>query len=546
MAKASTNNTAAAISRGAALQRARNDHKIEQVRAEYLEALSGKVPELIRRKMRRLTTSGGSARVSSQYYESASTSGRLKRVKKLPPRAPWAALDKSARDSLRGQTQQTERNNVVARGLINRYVDMVIGDGPTFTPTSKDDTYNTEAARLILAWMEGTLPDVVGRPNIRGMTAYVDDLRETVRAARLVDGDQLKVRTYDEQGFGCLQYIEADRLMNKGQAWADTESMCGGVEMNAVGKPVAYHVAGWTREGTSLKAGTFEVRAEHASFLPNPVGFKANQVRGEPQLQAALDLLDILNEYIENTALASEVATWIGAIFKSDKPQDLLDSLADSTPDQPPRDSNSAYQEVGFGPGFTHVCKPGEGVEQVKPEFPTTNFKDFVHAVVQLIGADVGLPLVLALFVTSEMSWSNLRGVLSIAGRGFSYTQDWARREIAADIRWKLREFIDRGLLKPVDGWDSFTILLPPAPVLDFEKEVAGYVKAIENNLMDEETAVQLLGTGAYRLIVERRGKNRKLAEAAGVVPPTMPGAGVAPSAAPKRAAEPEKASPAP
>ena len=144
----------------------------------------------------------------------------------------------------------------------------------------------------------------------------------------------------------------------------------------------------------------------------------------------------------------------------------------------------------------------------------------------QLIGADVGLPLVLLLYVTEQMSWSNLRGVLSIAGRGFQYTQEWLRQQVSADYRWKIREFIDRGLLtNPPEDWDSHTVFMPPAPVLDFEKEVAGYVKAIENNLMDEDTAVELLGTGSYRKIVERRGVNRALAIENGVVPPTTPGA---------------------
>lgn len=520
----------------ARIAKAQNVAAVERIRAGYLKHVAGKLPEVLNRPRHGAGAGrSGSGKSGAQggrfaasgYYENASTGGRLKTVRAMSPRAPWATLDKHTRDSLRRQVQQTERNNVLCRGIINRYVDFTVGDGPGFSFTSSDEAYNAEAKRLILAWMTNTLPDLVGKANLRGMTTYVDDLRETVRAARLVDGDLLKIRTFDQNGFGTLQYIEAERLCNKAQAYTDSDTMCGGVEMNALGQPTAFHIAGWQKNGLTLEQGTYEVPAEHARLIFNPVGFKNNQVRGEPQLQAALDLLDVLNGYIDSTALASEIATYIGAIFKSERPEDMRELMAAAAGNQPPRDNVNEPEEVAFGPAFTHHCKPGEGVEQVKPEFPTTNFKEFVHAVVQIIGADIGLPLVILLYVTEQMSWSNLRGVLAIAARGFEYTQDWLCREVRADIRWKLEEFIARGLLKKVEGWDTFDVKLPMSPVLDLDKEVGGFVRAVENNMMTEQMACEMLGMGVYEDIVKKRGANRRLAEKEGVLPPTMPGAGI-------------------
>jgi capsid protein len=497
-----------------------------RVRGKVLREMAGRVPDLLNppRPRTAATGRGGQPLAFGGSYENA-TRTRLRSGSRPPGGAAWAHLDRATRDNLRRDCQGLKRNNVIARLLLNRHTDFIVGDGAVVKPTTPDAKWNAEVARLWNLWADGCDPDLLGRPNLRGLTTFWQDCRGIV-GAWLTEGDRLAVEVLDAEDRVTFQYIPAERVINSGGAYMDSPGMVGGVEMDARGAVAAYHVGEWDRSGSGVRlVGTHRVSAESAVLMPNPVGYEEEQVRGEPALQAALDLFEVIDGFILSTAVAAEVATWFAAMIQSERPAEIQSALENAVIDQPDRENSYQQKEVTLAPGEVFYGRPGETIQQLKPEHPTTQFKDFVFSLVQMVGADLGVPMVLALYESGQMSYSNLRGVLAVAARGFEFKQSVLAGYVSWVYRRKVGEWMRRGLVGFRDDWDKHTVKFPPAPVVDFKMEVEGYTAAVEQNFITKGQVVELLGTGVFGDIVSERGAEKKAEEAAGVVPADKPGA---------------------
>ena len=510
----------------------RNRSARADIEGKALKAVAGRLATLGEEREWRSPASHGPVALGS--YENSSRTRMRDSGVRARGGAAWVHLDRRTRDNLRKDCQALKRNNVVARCLIHRHADFLVGDGAIVKPTASlgnadaATAWNKEVKKKFEDWTMGVDP-LLGKPSLRGLTTFWQDLR-AVADSWCTDGDRLACAVKDKQGRITLQYHSAESIVNQGSAWQDTQTMIGGVEFEAAaagsGRAVAFHVAGYDKSGTSLQAGTWRLPAEACCFLPNPTGYDPEQVRGEPALQGALDWFDLINGFAEDTAMAATVATWVGLIFKNEKPADLQEALIAATANQPDRTgASNTSKTVEFGPGFSHVCKPGEGVTQIEPKFPTTNFKDFLHTLIQIVGADVGMPLAMALFLTGDLNFSSLRGVISMAARGFDLKQGVLGAFVSWTYRLKVQEWIALGEIDARDDWDSHTVKLPPPPVVDLKMESEAYAAMSRENLMPKGTAIELLGFGTHEEVIAEREREVKREAAAGVTPADAPGA---------------------
>lgn len=434
-------------------------------------------------------------------YDSGAPRNRLRAGRKLPqPGSAQSHLDRTTRDVLRKECQDLERNNIFARACVSRWIDFAFGDGPVVRFTTPDQKWNKAATDYIQKWMECDDEGEYGRANLTGLTSFIDDLREIGRAW-LVEGDILVVRTTDASGKGCLQFIEGERLQTPNGGTPDGQAITGGqivggVEFDSRGTVAAYHVTEWGKTGDGTTQSTRRIPAESAWFLPNPSRFRAGQVRGEPGLQAGLRMFELMMGYIEDTAVAANIATYFSVILTSDRPADMVGMMTGYTENQPDRDNSNQPEEVQIGPGMVMAAKPGQMPQQMKPEQPTTQFKDYMHACIQAIGADVGLPLAMLMYLSEQMSFSNLRGTLAMAGRGFDHPRSVAARFVRSVIRWKVEEAIGAGILDENENWRDVHVSFPPMPVVDMATEVGAWKEAIDAKLTTKGQAIENLGFG--------------------------------------------------
>lgn len=496
----------------ARLRAARNRGAVELVRAKAIKAKAKYLEDAM--------ANAAPFRARAGYDNARRT--RLRAGARPTAGSSSSQLDRTTREKLIRECRDLYRNNSIARAIGTRVLDMIVADGAIVTSTTQNQAWNERADAMWNRWADATAPDEVGHPDVRRRMNFWRIVRGAVRAW-LTDGDQLIVRT----NTGSLSVVTAERIVPPGNKFAATPTMVDGVEMDANGRAIAYHVAEYQGDGANVGMKTRRIDAADCMFLVNPVHDDPDMVRGEPWLQAAIDRIEQLDRYIFNVGVAAEVSTLFGLIFKSERPKDLQDALEAATPDQETRGSNEHNSnELEIQSGFSFTCKPGESVEQVKPEQPTQSYKEYVLASLMLISAEMGLPLVLSHFDSSGLSWSNIKSLMAIMQRGFAVPHDYLSTELVRPVRsWKIRQWIDAGELDDNDEWDRCEVKWQEAPVLAFAEEAKGYAEAVQNNAMTHDQMTRALGTGRGIDVAKARSEEIKRDAELGITPAETPGA---------------------
>lgn len=507
-----------------ALRRA-NDLARERIRALWL----ANAEAAARRATGRFGRSGTRTVVPMGRYASA-TRTRV-RTGPRPGGGAAAAHLSPVRSVISRECQDLDRNSLIGRIVLRRMQDLLAGDGAILEVTTpRDDSKEAdgwceEATRLLDLFADAGDSDLTGHPDLaRRQTRWEQD--RTIVKAWGTDGDILAILTKA----GSVQLVESARVVSP--AGKDNAllpgggSLVDGVRMDRFGAAVEYYVADWDRHGALRMAEASPRDAAWCDLLVNPFDGKPNLVRGEPAVQAIIERIDRLDKYIEDTGLAAEVALLFGGLVKSKDPalkQAMLEESSED-PDEERRRTGTGPRLAELSPAALHYIYTDEDIVQMKPEHPHTNYREYVLTELMLISAELGLPIAATIFDAAGLSWSQLKGLLSICMRCMGIGQARLARFNRRVCAWKLAEFIRRGLLPARDDW-AVDAVMPPAPVTSFKEEVEGLVLAINNNLMHEDQAVQRMGNGRYKTIIAKRRKNRLLAAAAGVLPVMAPGA---------------------
>ena len=479
--------------------------------------------------------------------------------------AAFTHLTQADADAIRNDCNAAARDNPIARAFVKRSQDFTVGDGPIIKATTSNPEWNAAHDRLMLAFAAGDL--VVERQARRqagtqaGREEEAADLasggdpisipvepmgRDLASVLRLIDkawktdGDILIIDRDLAKDGAMLQLVEAARVrkynerFNGGRKPAGQNDIVSGVEINAIGKPIKYHVASWSQGGTSADAiNSVEVLAGVCDLVINPVDDTAGMVRGEPGLQAVLQLLERIDAFVDKTLLAAEIATLFSLIVTHPQPgqfQQAMVAAADAAEDREPE---NATKQVDLQPGGMVTLPVGATVTQTDPKHPTTNFRDFVHTLIMLAAADgAGLPMAATHLEAGGLSWSNIKALLAMGYRSIEVKQDRLRRVVRRLRRRVVIELIERGALPPVpvgeDGRseiDRLDVIFPNAPVLDFASESKGYGDAVQAGLMTSDEATQRLGTGTAESVTRAIAEEQKLRRELGVVTVAVPGA---------------------
>lgn len=438
---------------------------------------------------------------------------------------------------LRRDCQDLERNSTAARMLVRRVQQMLIADGAIITSTSPNAGWNTLFDDRFRAWADASMPELLGHPDIRRRHSLWELLACAIGAFG-TSGDELWILTRSGQ----VQAIEGERLVTPGFAASIAldggGSIVEGVELDAYGAAVAYHVGEWDLNGVlrAEPSRVRRVRGEFARLLISPLGPRTGMVRGEPFLQAVVERIERLDNYEEKTAVAAEIATLFGGIVKTESPAQLQADMEASVADQTA--PAGTPREISLEPGALQFIENAGEITQIKPEFPTTNYRDYVLHQLMMMGAELGLPLVSLCFEATQLSWSNIKALYALSQRCLEPAQASIERTIRWVRAFKARQWMAEGLIPSIDDFERCEIAMPLAPVVDFRSEVEGYRVAIEQNLMTQDDATQRLGTGRAADIRARRQAEREDERARGIVPPTTPGAVSADTAADEKQEE--------
>jgi lambda family phage portal protein len=241
-------------------------------------------------------------------------------------------------------------NNSYARGIVLTLAHDTIGTGPRLQMLTEDAEANSQCETLFGRWCE----------NIR----LAEKLR-TMRMAKAVDGEAFAVLASNQT----VPNVQLDlRLLEADQVAFDYANISGddtGIILDAYGNPISYSIL---RQHPGDNSWSVDQEAELYRASEVIHWFRADrpgQIRGIPELTAALPLFAQLRRYTLAVIAAAEAAADFALVVKTNAP---ANGVADEL---------EAMDTIQFEKRMATVLPGGWDLGQAKAEQPTTTYADF-------------------------------------------------------------------------------------------------------------------------------------------------------------------------
>jgi len=325
---------------------------------------------------------------------------------------------------LRELSREHDRNTPLYHGIVERAIDNVLGDGLGWRANTGDEGLDREVNALVTDRMQGLF---------LGGIDFQEGLRLALRAV-WVDGDVLLAFTDD----GRVQAYEGEWLVTPRDIdAARRERISHGVETNARGDVIAYHVAKAKRHnrlGWTGRANAERIDAADAILPANRTRF--GQSRGLPMLTSTMGLIDKLDAYIDAETLAAQMqADWAWFLKRDPSLTDALPGTEVQTDPNATPDSDTTFTKLlRHEPGMVYDGVPGEELDFVAPTRPTHQFEPYLVTCARIVGAAGSMPLELVLLDFSKTNYSSARAALLEAHRAFRREQRFTISRIAVPI----------------------------------------------------------------------------------------------------------------
>ena len=224
----------------------------------------------------------------------------------------------------------------------------------------------------------------------------------------------------------CIQLIEADQCSNP-QFAMDTNTRAGGVELDDLRAPVAYHfqkqhpgaLLRTTSEWNRIEA--FGARTGRRQVLHLYDKLRPGQTRGVPYLAPVIETLKMLGRYTEAELMAAVIAGMFTVFVESERgglvPADAS-GIASET------GASSSDKDVKLGSGAIVDLNPGEKISLANPGRPNQGFDAFVLSLTRSIGVALEIPYEI-LIKHFTASYSASRGAVLEAWKFYRRRRTW-------------------------------------------------------------------------------------------------------------------------
>lgn len=322
--------------------------------------------------------------------------------------------------SMRDRSRHIDDNNPIGKGMLNRLVDNVIGEGFALQAKTQGEDFNKEVDEIFETFLEDA--------DVRGMVPGRQQMRLMYRGHEC-DGDTGMVLV-SKGGEPKLQSIQADQIYQP-DGEALTPTFLDGVEMDRAGKPIRYHVLdcpqGGVRKFTPIPAQNF-------IFLPRFTRYGNGVVRGEPCFSTTYTYFDQLDGYVDAVVVAARMAAIFGLVFKESTGAQQLGAmpmLAGSNGD--------LRRAFTIENGQVKFIGNKDSIAQVQASQPMQQTPDFIACIMRLIGLPVDMPLELTLLDFSRVNYSSARAAFLQFYQAMIPKQQYFRTKVMSRVyRWWL------------------------------------------------------------------------------------------------------------
>lgn len=458
----------------------------------------------------------------------------------------WPARNVSAdavviRDGakIRARARDLVRNNPIAKNAVRMERDSVSGSGLKLSPHMDWRTLglDIEAAEewhdhVIRMWESYAESDEFAADARRQQT--FSQLFMLVDREDFTAGEALAVLDMKPSAVGyqtCINLIDIDRLSNPlGQM--DSDMIRAGIERDAYGEPIAYHIRDAHPADVALSASPWSwKRVVRRTPWGRPVVLhtyeheRAEQSRGVSSFASAIVGFRMLQKY-EDTELQSAIAqAAIAAVIKTELDwgsamgvlgaQAKINGINSGNPFSDAvaaHMTNAAeyakHRELRFqGVEIPHLL-PNESIDVVRPSHPNSNFPEFENAFIRHLAAGLGVEAHELGKNYREVNYSSARAALEAVWRTYKTRRNRLISQFARPFygAW-LEEAVALGTVPLPKGVTNFVaakpFLIGSTSFIAWGKPMIDPLKERQAN----EVGLRL-GLDTYESITAEQGKN--------------------------------------
>lgn len=449
----------------------------------------------------------------------ASTASRL-RSQVAQMFGSGAGLLEPDRYLLVATSRAMDRNSPMYNAFIDRGVVLQIGAGLRLQGRTRAAR---KAVELFQEWADRDA-DHTGLSGLDELQYFA--VRETWAA-----GDVIPVRVGGDGGApGTIQIIESERIggFTTRRADSDGTKIIDGVETDASGRVVAYHIAPWAAYEQTVDLSKCErVEARFAHLLSNRQ--RPSQVRGTPWLAAAMETVARHEDYLAMQAMAATIAASFAVVVKSANPVGTAGALARG---------GGTQRTSGHGDGATEstkelspaiagrviTLKPGEDISPVQGTHPQNSLAPYHDAMQRIVAGVAGYPVESIMMDLSKANYSSARMAAHFADQSSAPFRGQLKSRVLMPIyRWWRAGAVLRGEI-PDDENSLRVEWTDPRPIsADPLRDLQAMAMALDKRLATYAELLLEKNTTPGELHATLAEEFRML-EKLGIAPVTAPG----------------------
>lgn len=423
---------------------------------------------------------------------------------------------------LRSSARDLERNHDLARGVLSVMTRNIVGAqgiGIEPLPRMRDGTMNADLAREL----RGLFHEWSKRPEVTWCHGFASMQRLACRAW-LRDGEmfgQLLSGQVPGLDHGTavpfsVEMLEAD-LVPLDYDFG-SERIRQGVELNAWGRKIAYHVyKGHPGDGGLVFGSLFPaLKRVGADRIVHPyMADRISQIRGVSIFASIITRLMDVKDYEESERVAAKVAASMAGFIQKGNPDNYMEYAENGGAEKEPR-------QMKFSPGMIFDdLMPGEQIGTIDTKRPSDRLTDFRNAMLRAAasGADVGYSSVSRNY---DGTYSAQRQELVEQWAAYAVLADqfvaqfvrpiWERFVFAAAAAGQIRVTRDIDVQHLADA----DFRPPPMPWIDPVKEAQALKILVDNKFKSRQQVIRERG-GSWDDVLDQWAEENRAAEDRGL-----------------------------
>jgi len=442
---------------------------------------------------------------------------------------PGESHDERDRAKLVSQSRDFMRNNAIYKGMIERMVSYIVGNGFELQVTGASVGTIKKVEGLWRAWF--------AKPEVRNLLSGAEVSRMICREL-LTAGDIATLKT-DK---GLIQLFESEQIDS-----TESKKFPNGIRKDDYGRPMEFSLCPWKTYGIDKKKAK-AVKAEDVLFLTNPE--RPSNLRGVPACQSSFAMLHRINDVCDSEAIAWQLLSRMAvSITREQGPeQAFVESKEDPDKTTESLEGDAATRMTEYDYAIVFHGRVGEDVKGIERNIPGMNFPESLRMFLRLLGLPVGCPLELILLDWTKSNYSQSRAILEQVYENFLFWQYKLRDFFYGPLfEWKLSHWQSQDGIgknnKLTAGW-----IVPTFPWIDQLKEVQAYAEKVLRGFTTHSQTCKSLKLDPDEVLEQREAEVRgaiervqRIEKEMGVLVPWQHFAGLKPpTAVPAKSDEPD------